>query len=107
MGIAESGAFGIRLAIEEALANALKHGSPKGQPVHVDVDASDDVLTIAVEDHGPGFDPASVPDPTTPENLSKPCGRGLLLIRTYMSEVRFNDTGNRIEMVYRPPADRG
>ena len=56
-----------------------------------------------VEDQGPGFDPGSLPDPTTRENIEKPSGRGLLLIRAYMSSVVFNEVGNRVTMVYLHP----
>lgn len=54
---------------------------------------------FTIADAGPGFDPASLPDPTDPANLEKVSGRGLLLIRTFMDEVRFNRKGNRIRMV--------
>ena len=55
--------------------------------------------TFVVSDDGPGFDPASLPDPTDPENLMLPHGRGLMLIRTFMDDVRFNATGNEITMI--------
>ncbi|MBX7103546.1 MAG: ATP-binding protein [Gemmataceae bacterium] len=54
-----------------------------------------------VSDSGPGFDPGQLPDPTDPANLEKVSGRGLLLIRTFMDEVRFNAKGNRIRMIKR------
>ena len=54
-----------------------------------------------IRDEGPGFDPDGLPDPTDPENLTKASGRGVLLIRTFMDEVRFNDTGNEITMIKR------
>jgi anti-sigma regulatory factor (Ser/Thr protein kinase) len=60
--------------------------------------------TISIRDQGPGFDPKSLPDPTDPENIGKISGRGLLLIRTFMDDVRFNDTGNEITLVKRKPA---
>lgn len=52
-------------------------------------------------DEGPGFDPSTLPDPTDPENLLRPSGRGIMLIRTFMDDVQFNDTGNEIRMVKR------
>jgi anti-sigma regulatory factor (Ser/Thr protein kinase) len=55
--------------------------------------------TITIRDEGPGFDPSSLPDPTDPENIGKISGRGLLLIRTFMDDVRFNETGNEITLV--------
>jgi serine/threonine-protein kinase RsbW len=54
-----------------------------------------------VTDEGPGFRLDDVPDPTADENLQRPCGRGLMLIRAYMDEVSFNETGNEITMVKR------
>ena len=54
-----------------------------------------------IRDEGPGFDPTKLPDPTDPANMEKASGRGLLLIRTFMEEVRHNDQGNEITMVWR------
>ena len=62
--------------------------------------------SFAVEDEGPGFDPKTLPDPTDPANLDSVGGRGLLLIRTFMDEVRFNAAGNRIALVKRRDACR-
>lgn len=60
-------------------------------------------IVIGIEDKGPGFTVEDVPDPTLDENLTIPSGRGLMLIRSYMTEVRHNPSGNRVEMVYRRP----
>lgn len=51
-----------------------------------------------ISDEGPGFDPNDVPDPTDIENLERPCGRGLMLMRHYMTEVNYNSTGNSVRM---------
>jgi len=51
-----------------------------------------------VRDEGPGFDPASLPDPTDPANLDRPCGRGMLLMRTFMDNVIYNDRGNEVTL---------
>ena len=56
---------------------------------------------FTIRDEGKGFDPSSLPDPTDPENLLKASGRGLLLVRTFMSEVTFNGIGNEITMIKR------
>jgi CheY-like chemotaxis protein len=56
---------------------------------------------FVIADEGPGFNPALLPDPTDPANLEKPTGRGLLLIRSFMDEVTFNDRGNEITLVKR------
>ncbi|MFO0547867.1 MAG: response regulator [Polyangiaceae bacterium] len=57
-----------------------------------------DVVEYVIADEGPGFDPSTLPDPTDISNLEKPSGRGLMLIRTFMDEVAFNDRGNEIRM---------
>ena len=64
---------------------------------------------IEVVDQGPGFDPDMVPDPTCDENLEKPCGRGILLMRSYMSQVEFNSQGNCVTMekLRSDPTDEG
>jgi len=97
---AEEDTFGIHLAVEEALMNAIKHGNQRDPEklVSVDYRLSSDLLRIAVEDEGPGFDPNDVPDPTLEENLELPSGRGLMLMRTFMSRVEFNERGNRVLM---------
>src|SRR3990172_9794697 len=81
--------FAIRLAVEEALVNAIKHGngSDPSKQVRIDYVITPDEVHVRIEDQGPGFDPADVPDPTCPEFLERPCGRGLMLMRYYMSQV--------------------
>jgi serine/threonine-protein kinase RsbW len=98
--------FAVRLALEEALVNAFMHGHrglPPDTPVRVTYRVCPDAVTITVEDRGPGFDPGSVADPTLSENLELPSGRGLMLIRAFMSEVRHESNGTRLIMVYRRP----
>ena len=58
-----------------------------------------DKAEFVVADEGPGFDPSLLPDPTDPANLECIGGRGLLLIRTFMDDVRFNAAGNRITLI--------
>lgn len=97
---AEEDTFGIHLAVEEALMNAIKHGNQRDPEkfVHVIYQLSTDRLKISVEDEGSGFNPEEVPDPTLEENLELPSGRGLMLMRTFMSVVEFNERGNRVIM---------
>src|SRR5205085_3313476 len=64
-----------------------------------------DRAVFSVTDQGPGFDPESLPDPTDPANLERVGGRGLLLIRTFMDEVKFNRKGNQISFVKRRDAN--
>jgi serine/threonine-protein kinase RsbW len=99
-GYSEKDIFSMRLALEEAIVNAIRHGNhddpTKG--VHVRYRVTDQEVVTEIEDEGPGFNPEKVPDPLAPENLERPTGRGLFLIRYYMTSVAFNDRGNRITL---------
>src|SRR5262245_33179217 len=92
--------FSIRLALEEALINAIKHGNrmDRSKMVRVSYHVSEEHFEISICDEGPGFDPNEVPDPTAIENLERPCGRGLMLMRYYMNEVSFGAGGNSVFM---------
>lgn len=92
--------FGVRLALEEALVNAIKHGNkmdPTKQVfIHYQVDAQR--CEIGITDEGRGFDPGQVADCLAPENLERPGGRGLFLMRHYMTEVEYHPPGNHLTM---------
>ena len=92
--------FAIRLAVEEALVNAIKHGNQmdRAKSVHISYRFLPDRFEIRITDEGDGFDPKDVPDPTAVENLERPCGRGLLLMRHYMTEVAYHDRGRAVRM---------
>ena len=92
--------FGIKLALEEALVNAIKHGNQmdRAKQVRISYRLLADRFDVHITDEGNGFDPADVPDPTAVENLERPCGRGLMLMRHYMTEVAFNERGNCVTM---------
>ncbi len=92
--------FSIKLAVEEALVNAIKHGNrmDPAKRVRVAYRVNAQRFDIHIADEGPGFDPADVPDPTQAENLERPCGRGLMLMRHYMSEVVFTERGSTVSM---------
>jgi serine/threonine-protein kinase RsbW len=92
--------FSIKLALEEALVNAIKHGNQldRGKRVQVAYRINSDRFDVRITDEGPGFDPEDVPDPMAAENLERPCGRGLLLMRHYMTAVTFDPPGNRLYM---------
>lgn len=92
--------FSIRLALEEALINAIKHGNQLDhtKKVHLSFRILEDRFEVQIHDEGPGFDPTDVPDPTAIENLERPCGRGLMLMRHYMDEVAYNSRGNGVTM---------
>ncbi len=97
-GHPEKEIFRVHLALEEAIVNAHKHGHEGdwGKPVAVRYHVASDGVVVQVEDEGPGFDPQRVPDPLAPENLERASGRGLLLMRTYLSGVCHNQQGNCI-----------
>jgi CheY-like chemotaxis protein/anti-sigma regulatory factor (Ser/Thr protein kinase) len=124
----ETALIQVGVALNEALANASHHGNLEidsavreqgmdayfalveerrarepyaSRKVDVRVEFRGDEAVVAVRDEGPGFDPSRVPDPRDPANLARPSGRGLMLIRTFMDEVRFNERGNEITMVKR------
>lgn len=92
--------FAIKLAIEEALVNAIKHGNQmdRSKKVQISYQVRTEEFHIVIMDEGRGFDPEDVPDPTCAENVERCCGRGLLLMRHYMSEVSFSGPGNSVRM---------
>jgi serine/threonine-protein kinase RsbW len=107
-GFGDAAAFAIRLALEEALVNGFRHGN-RGDPtktVTVRCAIDDAEAEVDVTDQGEGFDPSSVPDPTAEENIEIPSGRGIMLMRAYMSVVEYVPPGNRLRIVYRK-ADHG
>jgi serine/threonine-protein kinase RsbW len=106
-GYPKPAVYAIRLSVLEAMANAFGHGHrnlPPSLTVQLSYAIDPASVTVHVEDQGPGFDPASVPDPRLDENLEIPSGRGLMLIRAYMTEVAYANHGRRLSMTYRRPA---
>jgi serine/threonine-protein kinase RsbW len=99
--------YAIRLALEEAMQNAIRHGNklnPK-KKVHIQARISSEICEISVEDQGVGFDRSKVPDPTLDENLEKCSGRGILLIERYMNKVDWSNGGRRLHMIKRNEPD--
>ena len=96
----ETDQFAVKLAVEEALVNAIKHGNQldPDKRVRVRYAVDGETFQIHITDEGPGFNPDDVPDPTLPENLERCCGRGLLLIRKFMTEVSYHGCGNVVTM---------
>ncbi|GBD36271.1 Luminescence regulatory protein LuxO [bacterium HR36] len=124
----ETGLIRVAVALREALINAIYHGNLevsseiyeqdekayyrlieerrdqepyRSRIVEFIAEETPTEARYTVRDQGPGFDPKSIPDPTDPANLERTCGRGLLLIRTFMDEVWHNDKGNEIVMIKR------
>ena len=116
----------IGTAIDEALMNAFYHGNLeisselreddhnlyhdlarkrqnedpyRERRIFVSIQFEEDTATFRITDEGPGFDPSELPDPTSPEALERPSGRGLLLMRAFMDEVKFSDQGNEVTMI--------
>jgi serine/threonine-protein kinase RsbW len=103
MGYPRKDIFGMCLSLEEALVNATKHGH-KGDtylPVRVRYLVTAEQVLAEVQDEGSGFDPAGVADPLSTGGLERLCGRGLLLMRRYLSSVRYNDRGNAVTLCKR------
>lgn len=100
-GYPDEDIFALRLSLEEALTNAIRHGNgcDPGKHVHVRYAVTADQVDVYVEDEGRGFDPAGIPDPTTAENIELPSGRGIMLMRAYMNRVEYNHQGNEVHLV--------
>jgi len=116
----------IGTALEEALLNSLYHGNlgVKSELKEIDHDEfykqanerkvaepwmhrrvrvtamiTPEEMQVSIRDEGNGFDPSKLPDPTDPENLDRPCGRGVMLMRAFMDEVHYNATGNEVTLI--------
>ena len=102
----EQSVFAVRLALEEALTNAVKHGNScdpcKNVTIRYAVDSEKAV--IIVRDEGCGFSPEMVPDPTSPDRLPVPSGRGVMLMKAYMDEVEYRDDGREVRFMKRREA---
>jgi len=97
----EEDIFAVHLAVEEAFINAVKHGN-KMEPskaVKIDYAIESDKIEICMTDEGNGFDPEVIPDPRYGDNLYKPAGRGMLLMRSFMDVVEYNKQGNSVRMI--------
>ena len=106
-GYPESACFAVRLAFEEAVSNAFRHGHnalPADTPIRVGYDVNPQRVVISVTDRGTGFKPDNVPDPTLDENIENTSGRGLMLMRAYMTSLTFHKTVNQVIKVYERPS---
>jgi serine/threonine-protein kinase RsbW len=107
-GWSPSDIFAIHLAAEEAIVNAIVHGNrldPR-RTVHVECVVSPETARIEVTDEGEGFDPGAVPDCTQDDRLDCPSGRGVMLMRSFMTRIEYNAKGNAVLLEKtRNPAD--
>lgn len=105
----EDAQFAVKLALEEALTNAVKHGNlcDTGKQITIKYAVNSDKAVIIIRDEGCGFIPEEIPDPTTPDRLPHPNGRGIMLMRAYMDEVIFRDKGCEVRFVKRRVAGTG
>lgn len=101
LGYDEDTRYCLRLALDEALINAIMHGnqSLEHKTVFIDAACDRDQISVSIRDEGRGFDRTQLPDPTKPPFLTETCGRGVFLIKQFTHEVRFNDIGNEITFV--------
>ena len=108
-GWSPSDIFAIHLAAEEAIVNAIVHGNKldPAKRVRVCCVVSPELARIEVTDEGPGFDPGAVPDCREEERLEAPGGRGVMLMRTFMTRIEYNERGNRVLMEKQRAAGEG
>jgi len=92
----------ILVALSEAVNNAIVHGNKKDPAKKVSIRMANEgnLLSFLVADEGEGFDPAVITDPTAPENLDKPSGRGIFLMRTLADKVEFADGGRKVNIAF-------
>ena len=120
----------ISIAFEESLLNALYHGNLEvssdlrdedqtayedlarqrslqepyiDRQLYVDISLTQEAVRFSVRDEGPGFDPEVIPDPTDPEYLDRPSGRGMLLMRSFMDELEYSEGGRQVTMMKKAP----
>ena len=91
LGADEQIAFGLDMAIREAVTNAVMHGNKQDEAkeVRVNIKSSPKAIEISVHDEGQGFNPTEVPDPTAAENIMKSSGRGIFFMRNFVDEVEW------------------
>jgi serine/threonine-protein kinase RsbW len=92
----------IMIAVTEAVNNAIKHGNNGNKSKNVDLSLSlqDNLIKFVIKDEGGGFNYEHLPDPTAPENLEKPGGRGIFLMKHLSDEVQFKENGRIVELSF-------
>ncbi|MGD1889969.1 MAG: ATP-binding protein [Cyclobacteriaceae bacterium] len=92
----------IMIAVTESVNNAIRHGNKGDSKKNVDLSLklSDGSIIFWVKDEGDGFDHTNLPDPTAPENIDQPGGRGIFLMKHLSDEVNFHDEGCTVELIF-------
>jgi serine/threonine-protein kinase RsbW len=92
----------IMIAVTEAVNNAIKHGNSgnSAKNVFLSLTLDENLLKFVIKDEGPGFNYELLPDPTAPENLEKPGGRGIFLMKHLADEVEFTENGKTVELSF-------
>lgn len=92
----------IMIAVTEAVNNAIKHGNKdnSSKNVFISLSLEDGMIKFKVQDEGTGFDFHQLPDPTLPENISRPGGRGIFLMKHLSDEVDFKENGKVVELSF-------
>ena len=92
----------IMVAVTESVNNAIRHGnkSDKKKNVHLTLSLNDNLIRFIIKDEGIGFDYHNLPDPTAPENIDKPSGRGIFLMKHLSDEVTFKNEGSEVELCF-------
>jgi len=92
----------IMVAVTESVNNAIRHGNKndKKKNVHLSLSLNDNLIRFIIEDEGIGFDYHNLPDPTAPENIDKPSGRGIFLMKHLSDEVTFKNEGSEVELCF-------
>jgi len=92
----------IMVAVTESVNNAIRHGNKndKKKNVYLSLSLNEDLIRFIIKDEGSGFDYHNLPDPTAPENIDKPSGRGIFLMKHLSDEVNFKQEGSEVELCF-------
>ena len=92
----------IMVAVTESVNNAIRHGNKndKKKNVYLSLSLNEDLIRFIIKDEGVGFDYHNLPDPTAPENIGKPSGRGIFLMKHLSDEVNFKRQGSEVELCF-------
>ncbi len=97
----------IGICVTELVMNAIVHAHKEQAeiPVNIEIEGINDGLRVAVRDYGPGFETDTIPDPTSPENILEDHGRGILIVRAMMDDVKCKrlPDGMQIEIFKKMP----